>query len=265
MKKFKRPFALVDKSIRNLRGIVKKPLSRRIFFLHIAKCGGISLSHALRSCYDRFPDSRKFGLDSESALYGAKLSNQSYFRFTEQILLYLMGSKNMTYINGHFHFSPTAHREFGAEWDFITVLRHPVSRWFSQYFFNRYKKGDYFKTDLDLMPYLESKEGQSSGRTLIASLAPYAYDEADPTECTKEAIANLHKFALVGFTEHLGDFTAQFKGRYGRSLQIDAFNKSPVSDAVREKMITPEISSKVEEICRYDLEVYRYALKELYK
>ena len=94
-------------------------------------------------------------------------------------------------------------------------------------------------------------------------LAPYAYEEADPTRCMNEAIRNLNKFSLVGDIEKLNQFNEQFSGRYHLDLRIQTLNRNPVSRSVPKNMITDEIREMVEGICRYDLEVYNRALQKL--
>jgi hypothetical protein len=202
-------------------------------------------------------------LDAAAGLRGARISNETYAAYTERILTYAMARKNVKFVTGHFVFSETVYREFAGEYDFITVLRHPVSRWFSQYFFNRHKNGDHFKTDMDIHSYLQSREGISSARTLIATLAPYAYDESDPTECMRTATANLEKFAIVGCVENLKDFKEQLRTRYNVDLRVPSLNQNPLSRSAQKDMITDDLRSRVAELCRYDMEVYEHAFQKL--
>lgn len=87
--------------------------------------------------------------------------------YQEHLLIYYLYLKQIRYITGHFIFKTAVFSEFRFDWDFITVLRHPVSRWFSHYFFNRHKTSDHFTTDLDLQTYMKSERGISQGHFLV--------------------------------------------------------------------------------------------------
>lgn len=118
-------------------------LKDNICFLHIPKCGGMSIRDAVSSCY-RTLDIRKdlylVSIEPVASSNVVKLMNQTDYpydttddypilKLRENLLLYFMNKKNTKYISGHFTFSEIAYREFHGKYAFITVLRDPVKRW----------------------------------------------------------------------------------------------------------------------------------------
>lgn len=154
--------------------------------------------------------------------------------------------------------------EFGGEWHFITVLRHPVSKWFSQYFFNRNKISDHFKIEADLESCVESEEGIALGSDYVRKLTQgFHGTEAASKEAVTQAIENLKKFALVGVLERLDVFARDFRRLFGAKLFLEKKNRNPVSRKKQRQETTEEIRKRVEEICQPDMEVYQWAVQRM--
>ena len=259
--------SLAMRIYRQLRQPFKKRIERKIFFLHFPKCGGNSIKEAISECYDRSSTLLRnpaAHLDIKALYEVSQLSGKDVSSYLEQLLLYFMATKRIMFICGHFEFSETALHKLGAEWDYITILRHPVSRWFSHYFFNRYKADDHFKIYDDLPCFIDSDRGSSLGHLYIKALTGSAYESLSSTkEAVAAAIANLEQFTLVGCLEHLDTFASQFEKLYQVKLNVGKKNKNPLPKPVQEQQITDDIRRQVEKICEPDLEVYNYALSRL--
>lgn len=253
--------------MRHVRHIFGRKVGKKIVFLHIPKCGGTSIGQAIQASYGFWEclSRQNFGhLDSAASLKGSCLSGEELMAYREKLLLYFLSNPRYKYISGHFSYSETAVVEFGGEWHFITVLRHPVSKWFSQYFFNRNKISDHFKIEADLESYVESEEGSALGSDYVRKLTQgFHWTEAASKEAVTQAIENLKKFALVGVLERLDVFKHQFEKRYGVKLNISIKNINPLAKTHQKDQITEEIRRKVENICRPDLEVYNYLLSRV--
>lgn len=247
--------------------IEKRLPKRKICFFHVPKCGGTSIDRAISAHYsDPMHLIRDviFRLNATASLKASHLCGLTLDNYREHLLMYYMSLRQIRYITGHFTFSATAFREFRTDWDFITVLRHPVSRWFSHYFFNRYKTSDHFATDLDLQTYMRSERGISQGHFLVYYLTGQGAGlQSVPKSAVAEAIENLDKFAIVGCLEHLDVFKRQFQERYGVKLNIPGKNINPLAKRHQKDQITEEIRRKVENICRPDLDVYNYLLSRV--
>lgn len=234
-------------------------LERKLFFLHVPKCGGTSVDAAIGAF---FPAEARARLNSRGALAAARLDGVSEGRFTQRLLPYFLGQRRLRYVSGHFRFCEAAYRAFRDEWDFVTVLRHPVSRWFSHYFFGRYKAGNHHRIDQELAEFVDSPRGRALAHTFLTHLGGWEIEDvwARPDEAVRAAIATLDKLALVGCLERLDDFVARFAARYDRSLNVPELQKNPAPASLQTEQVTDAIRRRVEEMCRLDLEVYRYAL-----
>jgi hypothetical protein len=234
-------------------------LERKIFFLHVPKCGGTSIDAAIGAFY---PAEARARMSSKAALAAARLDGVSEGRFTQRLLPYFLAQRRLRYVSGHFRYCEAVHGRFGEEWDFVTVLRHPVSRWLSHYFFNRYKASDHYKIFEELAQFVDSPRGLHIAHTLVTQLSGWEIEDvlARPDDAVRAAIATLDRFTLVGCLERLDDFVSRFATRYDRALHVPELRKSPAPSSLRAEQTTDAIRRRLEEMCRVDLEVYRYAL-----
>lgn len=243
-------------------------IQRKICFIHVPKCAGTSVSRAITKHYGFFYRKLKkinlYHLSAMGATRGAAILNEDLISYREKLLVYLLATGSYSFITGHFPYSESAMRHFKEEWDFITILRHPVNRWFSQYFFNRRKKDAHFETDLSIEDYIDSEDSQSMG-TIYHS---YFYGNNDFDKSKLQAsypkvINNINKFACVGVTEHLDLFCRDFFEVFGAKLKVGITNASPFSKKEHSHIITDAVRKKVEAICEPDLKIYNHVLKHI--
>ncbi len=184
--------------------------------------------------------------------------------FREHLLLYFMADSRYRFISGHMSFSETAHRRFSDEWEFIILLRHPVTRWLSHYHFDRFKQDSHTKISLDLDQFLKTERARQLGSEYVSRLAPREANVGVSSEAAiAEARQNLAKFSLIGVTERLDLYREEFKKRYGSPITLSRVNASPAPDLLQQSLDDEEICSKVEELCQPDMLVYQYALAQL--
>ena len=267
--------------------LVHGSLKEKIFYLHIHKCGGISFKQAIQSCYQTLNGVKQHQmyhlLDSKASFNAFKqLVDKADFpwnesliddtddylelKFRESLLLYYMNQNHINYVGGHFSFSNAAYHYFSDQYAFVTVLRHPVDRWISLYFWRRYNKQGHRNIDNDITTHLKSELGKKQGCGYVKFLGGVNKegDYASP-QAINRAKENLHKFKVVGCLEYQENFLEQFEEQFGRKLKIKQLNKSPKSASYKKSIITEEIKAEIRELCKPDMEVYQYAVSNFVK
>jgi hypothetical protein len=248
---------------------IKPVVDERCVFLHVPKCGGTSIDIALNRHYAK---ESKAHLHPDASLKAAQLrchfdspfgppNIDKLFRFREYVLLYYLSQPQLRFISGHFNFSKIALDAFGEEGTFITVLRNPVERLISLYFFNRYKKSNHFKLNMDIDDYLSSEDGQAQGSLYVR----FFNDVGNPLDCRCQATienakSNLDRLDIVGCLEHKGLFIKQLEERFKVKIKLRRYNKAVISDSFKETIVTDAIKNRIIEICRPDMEVYQHVI-----
>lgn len=237
----------------------------KIVFLHIPKTGGSSLAKALRP--SRFVSFHiKSGESSRAAEWMSGLTpDDAGFldarqRVRESLILYA-AAQEKRFLTGHVWNSPGITALRGSGYRLVTCLRDPVDRWFSNYFYSRYKQGSHGRIELSLEEFLQTRHARDFGTTYVQYLGGIDPD-GDYTQ--PSAIARAQK-ALdvideVAFLDALPAFIALMKQRHGMRLRIPHERKSPVpAEEVRRYKDSKDIRATITALCAPDIAVYEHA------
>jgi hypothetical protein len=249
--------ALFKKKMINIIDSIFNRVYNKIMFVHVPKCGGTSISNAVLKKYGfwrRLRGKGLTGVNYAASKEGAEFLAIPLQEYRRKILVYHLCNKNNYYVSGHVSVNNEILNEFYDEWNFVTVIRDPVERWYSEYFYNRYKNIDHFKTDLELEDYLNSKKGRDSASSYVSYFAGMNSSENKAIEQAKK---NLSKFSVVGLLEDLSQFKNEISDKLNFKLDIPHKNESPAPRHIRED-VPSSIHEKVVELCEPDRKIYQW-------
>jgi len=235
----------------------KTSSGKKLCFIHVPKCGGVSLNEGIKRSlgFSRFsPYSAR--IKASSTKWEAIAAGMDILEYRENILVEKLKSKRIRYLRGHVRCSSEVRQQFEKDWNFITILRHPVKRWISEYFYNRYKKSNHNKITQPIEEYMDSKAGLEASCVLTRYFANGK--EQNPTDAVKKAKTNLESFKLVGITELVPIFQMEYEQIFGVSLSLTHKNTNPISKNEIDKTLSPKLLNQIENICKPDIEIYEH-------
>jgi len=243
-------------------------LGQRVVFHHVPKCAGTSVSRALRVRYALSQTS--IAAPGTAAVideqYGkAGFTDLTHYnrvrRFRIELMHYMMW-KDVYFIGGHVPFNTVAYNHLGKGYRFITVLRDPVERFISEYRFNRGRQHQ-ARIDEELTDYVASPMGRRNAMKLCDYLS--GADNLtldDPESLKKDAIANLNRFDVIGFTDAMETFEEMARGTLGIRVKFGLENQGkPTSPS---DSIPSSLLSQIRYLCRHDQEIYESAREKVF-
>lgn len=229
--------------------------------------------HALQDLYKPWRSTQRgrvVRLDEEavrSAVAGTGLPDASLRR---ALFARDLASPRAGLVCGHYRYARWIGERWGGEsdgrddesWSFVTVLRDPVERWLSHYFYNRANPGP-LHIDAPLEEFLETPRAALLGSVQLRHLADVG-EEGEPLEAgegashdaVRRALENLERFAVVGRLEELDGFNDAFEARFGRRLTIPRRNVNRQRPERDEAAGRPEVLERIRELCGPDRGVY---------
>jgi hypothetical protein len=238
---------------------------RTLAFFHIMKCGGTSVRLGLaRAAAGRRDGPGIFELNGDIAKVaagGGRLSgHEDNWRFRDALLPYAVLAMRPAVILGHFRYRDRYESLLDSA-DFVTVLRNPVDRIASLYKYRRYKEGVDIPIAASFEEFLASTRWAKEGHAYVKAFCGRDGLEPRSDEAIDAAIANLRRFAVVGFTERLDEFAARVGRCLGRHVSIPAVNKSPAPDGATDPDVDADALERARAMCAPDLHIYHEALK----
>jgi hypothetical protein len=244
------------------RSAAEAVIPQRFVFHHIPKCGGTSVGRALRrrcllSQATISPEASYRALELFSGQNDREQMLIDVLDFREQMLLYFMFD-DVRGISAHVRFSGHAYDRFSDRYKFITVLRHPVERFISNFFWSAGKPEAHGRIEENLATFLDTDRARRLGATLVEYLcglpkevAPYS-DEA-----VAAAVENLAKFDVVGDIRNIADLEHKLRVALGFRVSIGHENKGRARlNGARRVFDDATLRSRIEALCAPDIAVY---------
>lgn len=244
----------------------------KIIFHHVPKCGGTSIVTGLALTYYplRLMRYGKRGfpgvLNARAASVAAEMHDASHYEFRKNLLAYFADKGTSPLISGHYPFNHEFYDKHQDDWKYMTILRHPLERWYSEYFWNRYKDHDYRKTELTLEEYIESDEGRVDTRCFVNFFARTKDDiHCLPSSVDVDsALETLEGMSVVGLLEHMDNFQDQMRNVFGRKMLMLNRNKSPAAQGQKDRLDKDSLlHKKLMVYLQPDIEIYEKTKERL--
>lgn len=266
---------------RLINSILRSPSNHKIFFMHLPKTGGTSVDEAIhdkfktltyneRVEYARFDSIAAASMAALLYEYDFESGNADDYqmqRFGIEYLAYLMNKPKVKYISGHLCFDERIHHRYHSDFKFITVLRDPVKRFLSMFFYikhrtTRNEDRNRLNINNSLEDYIKTEHAKQLGHEYVKHYAGISTDRAfySSEAAVEKAIENLGKFDVVGTLENIGVFQDKIKSDLGLSIVVGSKNASPASVKQREVEINDDIIQEINNICAQDYKIYNHVV-----
>lgn len=233
----------------------------KIFFCHVPKCAGVSLSKAIyASVYPTVLKGTRFAshIDLKSSRVSAELLGIEMMTARESQLISHLDNPHMLYTNGHCIARPSVVSKYYKNWHFLTILRDPVDRYISEYVYNRFKQSEWLKNDTEIEEYLSTPTGISAGATYAKYFSGMTVEQilADKQGAIDASVANLRHFAVAGTLDDMEGWKQKFDTTFNTSIKVASQNKSPNKGASADILNNPSLMNQIRELCEVDIAIY---------
>jgi len=235
-------------------------IPQRVVFHHVPKCGGTSVARALRRRYflSQATVTPEASFRAFEAFTGRADREQmliDVLDLREQMMLNLL-FEDIRCVSLHVRFSEVAHANFSSSYKFVSILREPVGRFISHYYWSYGKPQAHARIEEDFEEFLETERAQRLGATYVEYYSGLQKDsDMRASNAANMAIANLRRFDVVGRLDDLQDFEAQVYNQLGVKIVIGHENKNR-APGNGSALISPELREKVVDICAPDIAVW---------
>jgi hypothetical protein len=234
---------------------------QRVVFHHVPKCGGTSVGRALRKRYllsqaTVTPEASFRAFEAFTGRSDREAMLVDVLDLREQMLLYLL-YEDVRCVSLHVRFSAAAHARFADRYKFVTILREPVARFISHFFWSHGKPQAFGRIEEPFAEFLETERARRLGATYVEfySGLPRQADITAP-DAVAAAIANLGRFDVVGRLDDLAGFEAGLQRALGLRLRIGHENRMRQPRERADAVVTPELRARVAALCAPDIAVW---------
>ncbi|MBR9895060.1 sulfotransferase family 2 domain-containing protein [Alteromonas sp.] len=241
------------------RLLIDEPLNKKICYVHIPKCGGTALQKAIVASYgikNYLNQSARFVLDAGASKRATEIKGGDLVEQRFTLLHYALNSR-AKFVSGHFSINEDVLNKYGNEWHFITLMRDPLEKWVSNFFFNKYNTDNAhaWKIDDDIEDYLKTERAKKDGCDYATQILGMSHNEINMSEEAINKAASLFKrFSVIGFVDEMNEFEHQFQRCFGVPLALKSENASPVR--ADKKVLSEDILREIKALCEPNIAIY---------
>jgi len=226
-------------------------------FIHIPKTGGTTIVDTL---------SRQILFNKFQRLNPTRSTHpRDFLEGVANLLEKVISESKVEVVGGHFGFA--AHPKLTDPSEYFTVLRDPIERVISEYYFMKHKAMYYQQLieseNLSLVDYIHHPETfyLNNLQTRLISGVSYESGENVTKAMYDLALENLKKFKVFGITEDMGSTLAIFYLSLGWK-RLPYYMKSNANDQrPKRESISEQETDAIREREKYDLMLYHEAKK----
>ncbi|OLS34054.1 sulfotransferase family 2 domain-containing protein [Bacillus sp. MRMR6] len=203
-------------------------------FMHIPKTGGTTLSEILRQQY-------VFGEIFDHDSLGGIMKKADQLTIEEK--------RNIKAVAGHYFYG--VHEQFKKSCTYFTMLREPIDRVLSSYYFLRNYKGYERVKNMSLREFVLNEPEAKNLQTLMI-----CGQKLHPN--LEKAKENLKTFKVVGITELFNESLFLIKKEYGwNNIHYDKRNIT--KKRLRKQEVPASVIDLIKQYNQLDLELYEFA------
>lgn len=222
----------LEKTIKERKRLNQEELT---IFLHIPKTGGTTLNTIFRNQYDR---SEFF--DHES--YQDELMKLE--ELTDEV------KQKLVAVSGHYYFG--IHTQFTKPFNYFTILREPVDRVISAYYFLKNFPGYERVQTMTLEEFVLNEPKAQNMQTMLVS------GDLHSNPSLQKAKEHLRNFKVVGVTEQFNETLFLLQKEYGW-IHIHYSRKNITKSRRQKSDIPPHVIELINHYNSLDIELYEYS------
>lgn len=264
--------SIVDNAKVIRQKLIQTLCPQHVVFHHVPKCGGTSVGRALRKRYilsqgTVTPESSFRAFEAFTKRSDREAMLVDVLDLREQMMLYLM-YEDVSCVSLHVRFSNAAFENFSHRYKFVTMLREPVERFISHYYWSYGKSNAHARIEETLEDFLETDRAQKLGSTYSEYYSGFDKEQCFRSpEAISSAVNNLKKFDVVGRLDKLEDFQVKLKNELGVTIKVGHENKGAASkvDSSHAKPkygIEDKTREKIRIICKPDIQIWNEYFNE---